>query len=237
MLLGLTKRGGTSLRIGLKHWWTFEEPFPPGTIFDNVLSGVNLNTSGFGGPGSYTTVAGLVNNASHKTFDSYFRGTAPISLQTGDFTIVGVFATTAGNLGIIAQNGDVVNTDRQWIVTVEGTFLKSSVSTTGTSSTTILNTGIAVNNGAFHTYMFWRDTANNLLALQLDGHAPITTPLSGSTVLWGPLTHNVTMGGIGGGTYLSDGIFDETGIWTRVLTPAERTFLYNGGAWRTYSDF
>ena len=33
---------------------------------------------------------------------------------------------------------------------------------------------------------------------------------------------------------VDDGLIDEVGLWRRVLTPAERTTLYNCGAGLTY---
>ncbi len=37
------------------------------------------------------------------------------------------------------------------------------------------------------------------------------------------------------GEYM-DGLLDEVGIWKKALTPTERTWLYNGGAGRSYAD-
>lgn len=36
---------------------------------------------------------------------------------------------------------------------------------------------------------------------------------------------------------LYDGYLDEVGLWKRTLTAGELTYLYNGGAGRTYADF
>jgi len=41
------------------------------------------------------------------------------------------------------------------------------------------------------------------------------------------------LGAISGGNYI-DGLIDETGVWSRLLTAEEVTQLYNGGAGLAY---
>lgn len=47
-------------------------------------------------------------------------------------------------------------------------------------------------------------------------------------------TNNLQFGRLSTGNYF-DGILDEVAIWKRVLTPEERTYLYNNGTGRTYT--
>lgn len=244
MLLALTKyRPGSTLLTGLLHWWTFDQL--TGVVVDQVLGGNNLTIQGFGGPGSYTPVAGVVNNASLLSFDSTFQGVAPVDLHSPkDFTIVGVFkpsgqAISATNLGIISQVLPNKNTNIQWYIRMAGNRLGGVVSTDGSTGTLAQDSTTNVGTSSFHTYMFWRDSVNNIIAIAVDsdGSSPHTAVFSGANTLYNPVTGSVSVGGIGSDLFIAGGTFDETGVWNRVLTQAERTFLFNSGAWRTYSDF
>jgi hypothetical protein len=85
--------------------------------------------------------------------------------------------------------------------------------------------------GSWHLVLFWYDSSDGSVNASINngtvttltgatGNIERSTPLTVGYRLAGPLTY--------------DGLIDEIGIWDRVLTPAERTQLYNGGAGITY---
>lgn len=47
---------------------------------------------------------------------------------------------------------------------------------------------------------------------------------------------NIQLGRLNGFSGAHDGLLDQIGFWKRVLTSDERTFLYNGGAGRSYAQ-
>jgi hypothetical protein len=85
--------------------------------------------------------------------------------------------------------------------------------------------------GSWHLVLFWYDSSDGSVNASINngtvttlgratGNTEKPTPLTVGYRLEGPLTY--------------DGLIDEIGIWGRVLTPAERTQIYNGGAGITY---
>ncbi len=44
------------------------------------------------------------------------------------------------------------------------------------------------------------------------------------------------LGAAGDTSQRMDGLIDEVGVWRRILTSGERTWLYNSGAGRSYAD-
>jgi len=90
------------------------------------------------------------------------------------------------------------------------------------------------NDTNWHHVIGWHDAAANTINLQVDGGAVFSSNTGGAfpSSIDGP-------SGIGRGYYSNvmtyfDGLIDEVGLWRRLLTPAERTALYNAGNGVTY---
>lgn len=238
MLQALTKYrgGGSPLKESVVNWWTFEEN--EGVPKANTLNSNTLGLQAFGGgSGSENRVSGKVGFGSRLSFLSSHIGNAPINLATGSWTVVGCVISTAP-FGVIAQTNNTGDASQQWRVQIgaNGT-LYAIVSTDGVNNAAVLNDGAhSLIDNVWHTYIFWRDTAANELGLQVDGNTPVTASFSGATSLFSPVTYPIILGGIGSQLWTSGGGHDETGTFNRALTPTERTYLYNSGAWRTYSD-
>lgn len=239
-LLALTKRRTASIKVNLQHWWWFEEA--RGVAKTDTANGNNLSLLTFGGSAPENLVTGLVNNANQLPFQSKFQGISPVDLHSGDFTVVGVFNAPLDRSGVISQSAPKETQSQWWINTFDGNLV-AGWSTDGTrgAGAHFLSNPTHIANNTTHTYMFWRDTATNTFNLVVDGDGSgtvATASFSGSTALFSPVTSGIIVGGIGTDLFISGlNLVDETGIWTRVLTQAERTFIYNGGAWRTYTDF
>ncbi len=77
----------------------------------------------------------------------------------------------------------------------------------------------------------WRDAVAGVIGISVnDG-----TPTTGATAFLAGNTSPFCIGGDDPPTTAPfNGPIDEVGIWSRVLTAAERTALYNGGAGRTW---
>lgn len=87
--------------------------------------------------------------------------------------------------------------------------------------------------GAWHFYVLWRDPLDGKVRLQVDNGAVIT-----STNASAPAATSTPMCfGSSNGNFNLVGRMQRWG-WIRggILTPAERSWLYNGGAGRSWAD-
>jgi hypothetical protein len=104
--------------------------------------------------------------------------------------------------------------------------------------TTVLNTEAETYDlatlGSWFFFVFWMDPADNLVRFQLNDGAinvfvtPIAIPATSTQ-------STVVIRGANG-NQSGQFVVDELGIWSKVLSAAERTDLYNGGAGRTYPN-
>jgi RHS repeat-associated protein len=91
----------------------------------------------------------------------------------------------------------------------------------------------AVTADAWHTVIAWHDSVENTINIQVDnGLVQSKTFTSGTMNTTSPLT----MGALPDGTYGLNGYLDEVAIYQRVLSGPERTWLYNNGQSRYYSE-
>jgi hypothetical protein len=78
----------------------------------------------------------------------------------------------------------------------------------------------------------WHDAVNHKIGISVNaGAADLVNHATGVAVK----DCYFGIGGYDGGGWL-DGMVDEVAFWKRILTDGERTWLYNGGSGRTYSD-
>lgn len=225
----LLASASTSLKVGLLSWWELDEA--SGNRLDSVGGRTMVPT------GTVTSVTGLVGNATQTAASSYLRTANSPNLANGDFTLAGVFKTSNANMGVLCRNGDPIGTGRQFLTLVESGIFYFVVSTDGTSSTYIATGPSGVNDGNFHNYIAWRNTAANTINLQIDGGSINTAAVSGSTSLFNGSDPGITLSGVGSdGAYLTGGVHDATGVWGRMISSTERAFLQNGGAWRAFAE-
>ena len=78
----------------------------------------------------------------------------------------------------------------------------------------------------------WHDAANNTLNIQVNNGTPNSAAHSAGVIDSAGTCY------IGGDPFSgwTDGLIDEVGIWKRILTTEERTWLYNAGAGRSYAN-
>lgn len=218
------------LKAGLVAWWDLEEA--SSTRVDSHGS-YHLSPT----DPSLGRALALVGYGSDAPSTRILTRISSPNLATGDFTIAGVFKTTASNSGIISrQNSTGVATERQYLVTLEGGVLKVGISTNGNSNAVVTSTGTGLNDGNLHRYIAWRDTTANTLNIEVDNGTVASSSFTGSTALYSATDPGLFLHGIGSGTYANGSVLDEIGIWTRMLSADERSWLHNGGAWRSYAD-
>lgn len=82
--------------------------------------------------------------------------------------------------------------------------------------------------GAWQFVMAWHDRAQQVMAIQINGGAVFTLPTGGLSI---PNTSApLVIGGKDFGTGKNwDGYYDDIAIWNRVLTPGERSSVFDNG--------
>lgn len=90
----------------------------------------------------------------------------------------------------------------------------------------------ALSTATWYHVVAWHDSVNNLIGIAVNAGTPDTTPVStGSHDSDGEFR----IGSLFGFGVPWDGLIGPVRFWKKVLTSGERTWLYNGGAGRTYA--
>lgn len=103
----------------------------------------------------------------------------------------------------------------------------------GVPSDVIVDCGVGPTNGQWFFWAFWYEHSNQRFAFQINlgtiNYANLSAAIPDDFV---EVTYRAFGSQTGSGEL--ETVIDETGISTRILTPTEKTFLYNAGAGRTW---
>jgi hypothetical protein len=101
--------------------------------------------------------------------------------------------------------------------------------------TTVTGSVNPVFTGTWYCVHAWHDPDTDVIGIAFNAGTPVTAAhTTGTRNLTAPFVIGAFYtGGVGNGTF--DGVIDQVGFWKRVLTGAERTQLYNGGAGLSYA--
>lgn len=91
----------------------------------------------------------------------------------------------------------------------------------------------AVSQDTWYHLVAWHDSVNDLIGISVNAGTADTTLHSGG-VNDGNAAFQI--GAASAASLHWDGLIDEVGFWKRKLTAEEITWLYNGGAGRSYAD-
>jgi len=145
-------------------------------------------------------------------------------LSTGDLDFTGSLWVRFETLGryqhLMTKGGEY----DLYLDGIEGNRLKFLVHYAGGGRAAI--SGESLSAEVWHHVLFWHDSANDLVGLSVDGGPPLTAQTAGAPADTPGLFR---LGDNGWNNYL-DGRLDEVSLWKRLLTPAERAALWNGGA-------
>lgn len=191
-----------------------------------------------------TSAAGKINTARQFTAansESFSRAdNAALSTGDIDFTWAGWAyfdsAPGGGNGHTLVSKWDIPGTQREYALVWEnsGTSrLRFYVSSDGLANSHVDADTLGVpSTGTWYFVVAWHDSVNNTINIQVnDGTVDSLAYSSGvrdgtGALYFGSLNDFAS--------YYHDGRMDEWGFWKRVLTGAERTSLYNGGAGLAY---
>lgn len=244
-----TTSDGANLKTNLVAWWALDEASNgTGAVSRadsqgaNTLTDNNTTASGTGVKGNGADFE--ADNAEYLSI----ADNAAVSMGDIDFTLAGwaKFESAPANTQsrtLLAKWNYSAN-KREYALQWERqdgsarNHIVFKVSSAGTGATaTALNASTLglPSTATWYFIVAWHDATANTLNIQVNnGTVDSTAHNSGafdsdSTLLVG------TFGAPDAGQYM-DGILDEMAIWKRKLTPAERTWLYNSGSGRAYSE-
>jgi RHS repeat-associated protein len=216
---------------GLVSWWTLDET--SGTRRDSYGTNHLTDNNAVG------SAVGLKSNAANfVTANQKFLSIADNPSISGgdiDFTLMAnVYLNNSTTTFLIITKSDPTSAAvyDYHLAYVSGTGFRFRVGPQGMPQTPYVDSG-PVTAGSWHTVIAWHDSVNNTINIQVDNGTVVSAPYSsGTTDTTYPLTFGANSTGIGS----LDGRIDEAALYKRILTPAERAWLYNNGAERVYSE-
>ena len=185
------------------------------------------------------TAAGKISNA--RDFEANnaerFFIASNASLQTGDIDFTFSFwmnPETVGNFAVMVNKSGAAAADREYAVYNSFANQLNFFIYDPAGNIVNVNSGVSLIVGTWFHVLVWHDSVANQIAISVNNATPVT--LSHST---GVRTNNFEfqLGARKDQGFFYDGLIDECGFWKRVLTPAERTALYNGGNGLSYDAF
>jgi hypothetical protein len=221
----------SSLLDGLISWWSLDE-----------TSGVRADSHGSNDLADYNTVGSTIgkqnNAASFVAADIEYLGiadNADLSLNGTSFTVAAwVNLSSKSSHRDIVLKGYTSSNDYEYALIYNQTVDRFGfyVSPDGvTSYNVIANNSDAPSTNTWYFVVAWYDGSSLNISVNnssLDSISYSAGVYKGSQPF--------RLGYRGGYTYYLDGSLDEAFLYKRALTADERTWLYNGGQGRAYSD-
>jgi hypothetical protein len=224
--------GTPGLATGLVSYWKMDEV--SGQRHDVML----LNDLSVNGADLSDTGIPNGNLAAKAAGGTWLQGSDSVSFGfSGAFTIAGwIYPHVATNsIACILAKWSAPGT-RQFFLTYNGYSSASTpgfqfgVSSNGTAETDV-SVPMTATPDTWYFAVAWFD--GTAIHVQVNDGAPASTPFTGP-VFHGSSTPLSLLYSDGSFNAFTDGRVDEVGIWSRVLTPVERTALYNSGGGLSY---
>lgn len=220
----------TSLLTDLKAWWKFDG------VSGNAADSYGSNTlTAFNSPGSTTGKVNLCRSTVRAT-PSYLQATDTEALSLGDkdWTVVGWYQVTSDNTcAIFGKESTTGSGNREYECYYNGADDKVYFGMWNSGTTfQQMAWGSAISLSTWYFIAIWHDNTANKMYISINNGTPVEATL---TIVPFDGANAFTVGAaFTSPTIARDGLTDEMAIWHRVLTTAERTYLYNAGAGRTY---
>lgn len=213
---------------GLVSYWKMDEA--SGNAID--AHGTNHLTDN----NTVTSAAGKIGNARdfEKDNSESLSIASNATLRMGDieFTITAwvKWETTGGVQVVLGKDDESPN--REYTLYSNAGVVTALIAPTGAAGSAVNLTGPTASAGLWYFIVYWHDPVANKIYLQVNNGTIYELAVSGGAFAG---TAPFIIGGLGGPLrYQFDGLVDEVGIWKRMLTPAERTELWNSGNGKTY---
>ncbi len=216
-------------------WWAMNEA--SGSAIDSHGTNHLAETSG-----TIASVAGKVNNArDFELADSkYFTIASNATLQSGTNGLtIGCWAkfeslgSTAQYIMAKAKSGTTSCEYRLHTPEPSGNTIQFDVSTNGTTITYGSTSAGTMSTGVWYFIMAWWDKTAQKIYSSINNGTPAEAAFTGD--IWQG-TNSFTIGASNTPDKYTDAIIDEAFLYKKTLTADERTWLYNSGNGRSYSD-
>lgn len=222
-----------SLRDNLISYWKLDEA--SGTRVDSVVASGNDLTSN----ATVGQTTGKIGSAAqfNKASSRYLSRTSNASLQCGDidFTLAGWFYLDSDSTVLFGKDTNTPANSRDY--TADVINISPGVSKLrfylGGGASSIVTDGTSLSLSTWYFFAVWHDSTLNTVNTQVNAGTAVSAAegtifdVSSAEFRIGARAYAAFEG-------YFDGRIDEVGFWKRVLTAAERTTLYNGGAGMTY---
>lgn len=227
--------GTPDLTTDLVAYWKLDET--SGSRADsagsNTLADNNTVTSGTGKQGN----AALFTLANSEYLSISDNTALSMGNRNVSFNVwVKMNSKPAGNASILAKWNYSGGT-REYNIGYDGTADRFQFSVTSDGTNGTLGQAVANNFGSPSTGVWYNihasyNAATDTLSIAVNDGTPNTASYSAGIL---DSTSQFNLGAMNnGGDLWWDGYIDEVGIWKRILTSTEITFLYNGGSGRTH---
>lgn len=222
-----------TLLNGLVAHWDFEEA--SGTRFDKVASNhltdnntVTQGTGKFGNAAQFTAASSewleVENNSSLSMKGTSFTITGWVNFASIDASANCLWSKSSNNVSDNEYNLDINSADPKL------RFVMSSL--VGAANITIKSlTNLVINQWYF--YECYYDLPNQLIGCATNNGTFGTASTSGGSYLYQPFPFKFGRFHLTAPRYFN-GRQDSVSIWKRLLTPAERNWLWNSGNGRAY---
>jgi hypothetical protein len=220
-ILFIPSSGSSTLLNNLLAYWKLDET--SGTRIDSHGSNnlIDNNTVG-------SATGKIGNAASFVAANSEY-----LSVNSSQLSFAGDFTISVWN-----KPTSVVGTSASYVLSKDDTtnreyhiqLLSSNYNFQVWNGATKYLMSLPATSGVWQHLMMWYDSVAGTLYASVNNGTPATGAVPGINTTSAPFLVGVR--GDFKGYY--DGLIDEVGIWTRLLTTAERTQLYNSGSGLTY---
>jgi hypothetical protein len=207
-------------------------------IYQNTETGQNvplLLTDNLVAYWKLNEVSGTVGNAA--SFSSSYLSCADnpaVSAGDIDFTFTcWVKATTLTGFPVVASKGwdGSSGANAEWAIYYNTDLMAFNVSGSGHTEAVNASNAGSLNLNTWYFIAVWHDSVNKFIGIQINN---FTSNTQAHYYGVNDGTSPFCLGNAPSFPLYWNGLIDEAGFWKRVLTPEERTKLYNGGVGLTY---
>lgn len=238
MIINAPRYAGLGLLDSLEVWWPKDAT--SGTRVNAHTTGSSLdladnNSVGFTA-GVQSNAANYARNSNHYLS---IAAAIPSNLQfvDEDFTFAGVFRLL--DIGtvhwIMAHNTTSGAANYAYLLNIQTNGDMHFGVSDGTSFGTAIKTSLSA--ATQYTFFAEHDSVNNEVRLTLNNGTPaITSWSTGCNANAGGFYFGKAAHVVGSTVEGMNGWQDEMGCWRGLLNTDQKTFLHNGGAWRSYGE-
>ena len=232
-LVGRQPSGMASLNTSLVAYYKLNEP--SGNRADSTAAGLTLTDNA-----TVTTASGIQATAAQFTAanSEYLSSSSGSFYRTGDYAFsfwfyLDSFGTTRT---LFSKYDPSISSNRAYLVQADQATskVKFFAVVSGPTEVSVTATTPNITTATWYHVVVQRVQASNQISVQVNNGTVYTASLTGTNQ---SSSSNFQIGRYDGASFWMDGRVDELGYWSRTLTAAEVTRLYNNGAGVTYPNF